>query len=97
MNNNVESRVKEFLLTDVLFAETEFPVADDASLLGAGIVDSLGVQEIIEFVSREYGLEVPIGDITPDNFDSVCRIGAYVRRRLGECQPPSQEIGATKC
>lgn len=82
MDNTIESELKKFLLDNVIYVDGPFPVADDASLLGAGIIDSLGVQELVEFVSRRYGFEVPIQDITPENFDSITQVGSYVRRRL---------------
>jgi acyl carrier protein len=91
MNNNIESELKQFLLSNIIYTDGEFPISDDASLLGAGIIDSLGVHEMIEFVGRQYGIEVPIADITPDNFDSVARVGTYVRRKLAEAPAASRQ------
>jgi len=95
MHPQIESRLKEFIAANLLYSDTGYPLADDASFLSEGVVDSLGVMELVGFVHKEFGIEVPISDITPQNFDSVGRLGAYVRRRLGAAEAPtlSQEPG----
>ncbi len=57
-------------------------LADDESLMDAGIVDSTGVLELTEFLSAEFGIEIPDGDLVPENLDSIASIVGYVGRRL---------------
>ena len=47
-----------------------------------GIIDSLGVVELVEFVQSRFGVRVDQQEVVPDNFDSVSRLAAYVRRKL---------------
>ncbi len=57
--------------------------ADEDSFLANGIIDSLGVMQLVAFVEQD--LHVPVGeeDLVPENFDSVARIAAFVwRKRL---------------
>jgi acyl carrier protein len=54
----------------------------DASLTRHGVLDSMGVLELIMFIEERYGLEVPDEDTLPENLDSVDRIVRYVRGRL---------------
>lgn len=54
---------------------------DDESFLEAGVVDSLGVVELVSFVEETYNIEVPDDDIVPDNFDSVDNLAGYISRR----------------
>lgn len=55
--------------------------ADEDSFLGRGLIDSLGILQLVSFVEASYGLVVPDSDLTPDNFDSVAKLAAYVERR----------------
>jgi acyl carrier protein len=49
--------------------------------LDEGIVDSIGVMELVTFVEENFGVEVDDLDVTPENFDSVSRVAAYIRRK----------------
>ena len=74
---------------DVLrkFLLERFPLArkrnitDDEDLLQRGIIDSLGVLEIVGFLQQEFSLIVEAEDLSPDNFKSVVSIAAFVERR----------------
>ena len=59
-------------------------VADEVRhLLDEGVVDSTGVLEVIGFLESEFGLVIEDADITPENFDSIARIAAFVSRKCG--------------
>jgi acyl carrier protein len=55
--------------------------ADDQSFMATGIIDSLGIAQLVEFVESTYAFRVPDTDLLPDNFDSVAKLTAYVERR----------------
>jgi acyl carrier protein len=55
---------------------------DDDSFLASGLIDSLGVMQIVAFVEAEFSLRVPDADLLPDNFDSLSKLTAYVERAL---------------
>ncbi len=73
--------IKDFLARNLLYSADGFPYADDASLLREGIIDSLGVVELVEFVQNRFGVKVDQQDVVPENFDSVAKIAAYVSRK----------------
>ncbi len=54
--------------------------SDDDSFLATGLIDSLGILQLVSFVEATYGIRVPDTDLVPDNFDSVARLAAYVKR-----------------
>jgi acyl carrier protein len=55
--------------------------ADDDSFLGTGLIDSLGIVQLVSFVESEYSVKVPDTDLVPSNFDSVVKLADYVERR----------------
>jgi acyl carrier protein len=59
-------------------------LAGDASLTQQGVLDSMGVLELIMFVEERFGVKIPDEDTLPENLDSVDRIVAYVQGRLGQ-------------
>jgi acyl carrier protein len=79
----IEVKIREFIAANLLFSQDGFPYADDVSFLQEGIIDSLGVMELVEFVQKNFGVKVDQQEVTPDNFDSVTKLAAFVRRKLG--------------
>lgn len=53
---------------------------DDQSFLASGLIDSLGILQLVTFVESTFGLQVPDTDLVPENFDSVANIAAYIGR-----------------
>jgi acyl carrier protein len=72
----VQDRVRQFIKDTFLVDE----VGDDDSFLANGIIDSLGVMQLVTFIESEYGVGVADTDLVPENFDSVARVAAYVER-----------------
>jgi acyl carrier protein len=79
---DIEASIREFIAKNLLFAET-FTHSDDTSFLQEGIVDSLGVMELVAFVQKQFGITVEAVEVTPDRFDTVAQLAAFVRQKLG--------------
>jgi acyl carrier protein len=77
---NVLAQVRGFI-TDNFYVADPSTLADDASLLDAGIVDSTGVLEVVHFVETELGVDVHDDEIVPENVDSIARIAAFIERK----------------
>ena len=58
--------------------------SDDEHLVKRGIIDSVGVFQIMMFIEDEAGTRVPDSEIRFDNFESVARIDEMVQRLLGK-------------
>jgi len=78
---DIENRIRDYVATHLLFSPSGYPYPDDASFLKEGIVDSIGVMELVTFVQSSFGITVDPVDIVPEHFDSVSRLAAFVRKR----------------
>jgi acyl carrier protein len=54
-------------------------VAD--SLLDGGIIDSMGVLEVVQFLEDEFGIAVTDDEMVDDHFDSIQTIARYVESK----------------
>jgi len=77
----VVERVRAFVRETFMYAQPGAPLAEDTLLLAGGIIDSMGVVELIEFVQGEYGFTIPDEDITEDHLGSLGAIADYVVSR----------------
>lgn len=48
-------------------------------LLGSGILDSMGMMKLIDFIEKEMKIVIPEGDLTVENFMTLERIEAYLK------------------
>jgi acyl carrier protein len=51
---------------------------EDDSLLRNGIITSLGVMELVDWVEETFGVQVEPGEITEQNFDTAQSIARFV-------------------
>ncbi|RME76553.1 MAG: acyl carrier protein [Chloroflexi bacterium] len=79
---DIEARIQDYVAKNLLFSDNGFEYGNDDSFLEEGIVDSTGVLELVLFVEETFGITVDDADITRENFDSVNRLAAYIRRKL---------------
>ena len=83
---NVKQAVRDFIETSFLFREGRDRLEDRESLLGAGLIDSTGILELVSFLEAEFAITMQDEEIVPDNLDSVDQIAAYVERKQSESQ-----------
>ena len=83
---NVVSRdaIRRFIRETMLFGDETVDLHDDVPLLDEGIIDSIGVVELVGFVEAEFGIAVAGDELIPTNFDSIRSLAALVDRKLGE-------------
>jgi acyl carrier protein len=77
----IEQQIKDYISKNLLFSDDGFPFSDEASFLQESIVDSVGIMELVAFVEDTYKIPVKDEEIVPENFDSVSKLSAYVRRK----------------
>lgn len=53
------------------FMERETTISDSDSLTQSGIMDSIGLLELIDYICETYSIEIPEDMLTPENFDSL--------------------------
>ena len=76
----IEDRVREFVLK-------QFPLARKNGLkpeerwLESGLIDSLGILDLVHFLEEEFKVQVTDEELLPDNFQSLQAVAAFVRAK----------------
>ena len=79
--DHIATEIYQFILENFLFGDAD-PLADDGmSLLDGGIIDSVGVMELVAFLEQDFGIKVADEDLIPENLDSVDNLVNYVTAR----------------
>ncbi len=53
----------------------------DTSLLQSGIIDSLGMVGLVQFLEETFNIRIDDEDMVPDNFDTLAAMAALVERK----------------
>lgn len=77
----VEQDVRNFIIDNFLFGQ-EGQFSDSDSFLDNGLIDSMGILTLVEFVAERYHIIVADEEILPENWDSVSRIVRFVNSKL---------------
>jgi acyl carrier protein len=74
----VAERIRGFLVKQ--FPATK-KVGNDEPLLNNGLIDSLGILEIVAFLEKEFGIAVADEDLLPENFGSIHGLSNFVGQK----------------
>ena len=74
------------------FIVRTFPAArkrainDTAQLLESGIVDSLGVLDVVAFLEKSFMIKISDDELTPENFASIKCLAEFVKKKTGQIE-----------
>jgi acyl carrier protein len=71
----ITERLRRFLVQQFPMTKN---VGDDEPLLKNGLIDSLGILEVMTFVEKEFGIVVSDEDLLPENFGSIRSLTNFV-------------------
>jgi len=75
--NHSTTKIREFILEKFPLARKQ-QLKDTDALLESGILDSLGVLDLVHFIEREFSIIVADEELVPENFQTVDRIAASI-------------------
>ncbi len=80
---DIEALVVAFI-RDEMMGEPDLDVDLDENLLISGLVDSVGIVRLIAHLKDRLLVEVPPGDLVPENFRTIRVMAGYMAGRLGD-------------
>ena len=76
MNDIIIDYIKQQLLS----GQVDIDLSPEEDLLGSGLIDSLGMIQLLAFIEEKFEVKVPQQDMTIENFMTVEAIGNYLER-----------------
>jgi acyl carrier protein len=80
---DISQKIRDFLFENYLFGYKEEEFSDDDPFMEFGVLDSLGILELITFMESSFGIQVADEEILPENMDSVNLVSRFIHRKLG--------------
>ncbi len=70
--------VRGFITENFLYMKPDFVLSDDDSLLKRGVVDSMGVLEVMNYLEEAFGVTPANEEITEANLGSLRAIARFI-------------------
>ena len=81
MDRDARTAIREFVIDRLAPTSGRHEIADDDDLIDAGVIDSLGIFQLVAFLEENFGIAIGDEEITPENFGSVRAIERLVAAR----------------
>jgi acyl carrier protein len=86
----VQQELYEFIVSELVSGQSPVTITADEDLIKRGIVDSLGVQQLVDFCESRYRIRVSDADLVPENFQTLGQLAEYVDRKQAEASSPGR-------
>ena len=77
----IEREIRAFIAENFLLGENGDALSGDASLTRGGVVDSVGIVELMQFLEMRYGIAIADEEAVPENIDTIGNIVRYLRAK----------------
>jgi acyl carrier protein len=78
---DVENTLEQFIVKEILLADPGTRIDYQDSLIENGVLDSLSLLRLINFLEDQFGVLVGDDEVLPQNFQSITQTAAFVRQK----------------
>ncbi len=75
---DMEKIIKEFIQTKLMSGEEKHNLTNTDNLIESGIVDSLGIMKLVDFIENTFSIEIGENDLTAENFETIELISKFI-------------------
>ncbi|MEJ5225712.1 MAG: acyl carrier protein [Anaerolineales bacterium] len=78
---NTHDIIRDFITSEMLPRPLDAPIGDDDPLIESGIIDSMGVMNLLGFLEEKFSIQIPGEELIPENFSTINAIAALIERQ----------------
>ena len=86
VTGTVLPKIEHYVRENYLYARPDLVLQPTDSLLQTGIVDSMGVMELVAYIEEEFGVVLQDFEITEQNLGTLAHITRCVEAKLAQLQ-----------
>lgn len=86
--NSIGPQIQSFIVRTFPAARKR-AINETVQLLESGIIDSLGVLDVVAFLEKSFTIKISDDELTPENFTSIQCLAEFVKKKTGQI-----EVGA---
>jgi acyl carrier protein len=78
--DEIRGKVKQFVAREL--SRDKAADLETESLVESGIIDSVGIMKLVDYLEKELRIKITDDDLLPENFDSLDAIAALVHPKV---------------
>ena len=78
---NIKESIKNYIIDNFLFGDTDTVINDEDSFMETGILDSTGILELIMFLESAFDIKLEDDEILPENLDSLNLLETFIQKK----------------
>lgn len=80
VETETKNKIKNYII-DATLSESK-TINEDTLIFETGLLDSMGLLFLVEFINEEFNIEVKDDELLPENFQSVNSILKFIEGKL---------------
>ena len=81
--DQIKEEIRQYVLHEFLPGEKASNLSDETPLRSSGIVDSVGLLRMIDFIEDRYKIQVDAYEAGVENFDRIEDIASFIQKKRG--------------
>lgn len=78
----ISQTLEKFITEEIMLAAGRQRLDPQQSLIAGGILDSLALLRLIQFIEEQFDITVNDGDVVSDNFETLAAAETFVKNKL---------------
>lgn len=83
----LKQQLRDFIRKSLIPDGAAAEIDENEALIDRGLIDSMGLLQIMTFIEERTGVRIPDEEVTPDNFQSLSSIDQMVTRLRARHSP----------
>ena len=79
--DEIKQKIRNFVVENFLFGD-DGQLEDQTSFLEEGIIDSMGILELVDYIDKEFSVAIADEELLPENLDSINNIAGFLGNKL---------------
>ena len=81
MDRDARAAIREFVIDRLAPTSGRGDIGDEDDLIDSGVIDSLGIFQLVAFLEERFGVVIGDEEIIPENFASIVAVERLVASR----------------
>jgi len=78
----IEQEVRQFVVENFVRTAGDGQFSNTDSFLETGLIDSMGILNLVEFVRGQYAIQIEDEELVPEHWDSVRQVADFVQGKM---------------
>ena len=74
----------DYIRNQILSSRTGEKIDPDENIFTSGLVDSVGMMQLIAFIEKRFEFKVPPQDLLPENFMTIATMARYFEGQIND-------------